>query len=87
MDPEEAKKIQEERKEYVKNIGIEYRFGCYEEKRADSCQLLGEYMEAIEQNFKAAYTLFKTNCEERKYPKSCYKYGMYLLTGKVEYYT
>ncbi|KAE9416343.1 hypothetical protein Angca_006482 [Angiostrongylus cantonensis] len=39
-------------------------------------------MEAIEQNFKAAYTLFKTNCEERKYPKSCYKYGMYLLTGK-----
>lgn len=26
----EAQRIQEERKEYVKNIGIEYRFGCYE---------------------------------------------------------
>ncbi|VDL82929.1 unnamed protein product [Nippostrongylus brasiliensis] len=52
------------------------------EKRADSCQLLGEYMEALEQNFKAAYTLFKQNCEERKYPKSCFKYGMYLLSGK-----
>ncbi|KAK6021605.1 hypothetical protein OSTOST_12718 [Ostertagia ostertagi] len=39
-------------------------------------------MEALEQNFKAAYTLFKQNCEERKYPKSCFKYGMYLLTGK-----
>uniref|UniRef100_A0A8L8Q1U6 Sel1 repeat family protein n=1 Tax=Heligmosomoides polygyrus TaxID=6339 RepID=A0A8L8Q1U6_HELPZ len=78
----EKDQIQEERKEYVKNIGIEYRFGCYEEKRADSCQLLGEYMEALEQNFKAAFTLFKQNCEERKYPKSCFKYGMYLLTGK-----
>ncbi|WKX96093.1 hypothetical protein Q1695_012504 [Nippostrongylus brasiliensis] len=82
MDAASLEKTQEERKEYVKNIGIEYRYGCYEEKRADSCQLLGEYMEALEQNFKAAYTLFKQNCEERKYPKSCFKYGMYLLSGK-----
>ncbi|KAL6734995.1 hypothetical protein Aduo_005478 [Ancylostoma duodenale] len=82
MNAEEVEKLQEERREYVKNIGIEYRYGCYEEKRADSCHLLAEYMEALEQNFKAAYTLFKQNCEERKYPKSCYKYGMYLLAGK-----
>lgn len=27
---EEFEKIQEERREYVKNIGIEYRYGCYE---------------------------------------------------------
>lgn len=54
----------------------------FQEKRADSCHLLAEYMEALEQNFKGAYTLFKQNCEERKYPKSCYKYGMYLLAGK-----
>lgn len=26
----EAERIQAERREYVKNIGIEYRFGCYE---------------------------------------------------------
>ncbi|XGW10186.1 hypothetical protein V3C99_012013 [Haemonchus contortus] len=82
MDLKEMEKIQEERREYVKNLGIEYRYGCYEEKRADSCQLLGEYMEALEQNFKVAYTLFKENCEQRKYPKSCYKYAMYLLNGK-----
>ncbi|CAJ0929152.1 unnamed protein product, partial [Mesorhabditis belari] len=79
---DELQNEQEERREYVKNIGIEYRFGCYEEKRPDSCQLLGEYMEAIEQNFKSALSLFRQNCEERKYPKSCYKYAMYLLAGK-----
>uniref|UniRef100_A0A0M3I8P6 Sel1 repeat family protein n=1 Tax=Ascaris lumbricoides TaxID=6252 RepID=A0A0M3I8P6_ASCLU len=78
----EAERIQAERREYVKNIGIEYRFGCYEEKRADSCQLLAEYMEAIELNTKGAFSLFKTNCEQKKYPKSCYKYAMYLLAGK-----
>lgn len=93
-DNEEAERAQKERQEYVKNIGIEYRFGCYEvrktcavfhflqEKRGDSCHLLGEYMEAIEQNFKTALILFKQNCEERKYPKSCFKYGMYILAGK-----
>ncbi|KIH67825.1 UBA/TS-N domain protein [Ancylostoma duodenale] len=30
MNAEEVEKLQEERREYVKNIGIEYRYGCYE---------------------------------------------------------
>lgn len=79
---EELEREQAERREYVKNIGIEYRFGCYEEKRPEMCQLLGEYLEAIELNFTAAYNMFKTNCEERGFPKSCYKYAMYILAGK-----
>ncbi|GMR36720.1 hypothetical protein PMAYCL1PPCAC_06915, partial [Pristionchus mayeri] len=73
---------QAERREYVQNLGIEYRFGCYEEKRADSCHLLGEYMEAIEQNIKGAFTLFRQNCLQKEYSKSCYKYAMYVLAGK-----
>ncbi|CAD6192586.1 unnamed protein product [Caenorhabditis auriculariae] len=79
---EDVEREQAERAEYVKNIGIEYRFGCYEEKRPESCQLLGEYMEALQQNFASALAIFKKNCEERQYPKSCFKYGMYLLAGK-----
>ena len=78
----ELEETQKERREYVQNIGIEYRFGCYEEKRGESCHLLGEYMEAIEQNFVKSFELFRDNCELRKYPKSCYKYAMYLLNGK-----
>lgn len=73
---------QEERLEYVKNIGIEYEYGCNEEKRADSCHLLGEYREAVEKKFEEAYKLFKSNCEKNKYPKSCYKYAKYIQTGK-----
>lgn len=30
MDREEMEREQAERREYVKNLGIEYRFGCYE---------------------------------------------------------
>ncbi|GMT14689.1 hypothetical protein PFISCL1PPCAC_5986 [Pristionchus fissidentatus] len=82
MDREEMEREQSERREYVKNLGIEYRFGCYEEKRADSCHLLGEYMEALEQNTKAAFTLFRQNCLNKENPKSCYKYAMYVLAGK-----
>jgi hypothetical protein len=95
MNEEEAKAAQDERREYVRNIGIEYRFGCYEvryiiyvvlrpfqEKRADSCQLLAEYLEAIDLNFKEAFSLFKDNCLLRKHPQSCYKYATYVLAGK-----
>ncbi|KAI6242977.1 Sel1 repeat protein [Aphelenchoides fujianensis] len=78
----EFEEVQKERQEYVENIGIEYRYGCYEEKRSDSCHLLGEYMEAVMQKFDRAYALFKENCELRKYPRSCYKYATYRLSGK-----
>ncbi|CAD5216445.1 unnamed protein product [Bursaphelenchus xylophilus] len=79
---ENIEEEQAERREYVKNIGIEYRYGCYEEKRAESCHILGDYMEAIEQSFSKAYQLYKDNCEERKFPKSCYKLALYTLVGK-----
>lgn len=80
--PEEIAAEQKERLEYVKNIGIEYEYGCYEEKRSDSCHLLGEYREAVEQKFDSAYKLFKENCEDKIYPKSCFKYAKYIQTGK-----
>ncbi|CAD5211913.1 unnamed protein product [Bursaphelenchus okinawaensis] len=73
---------QKERREYVKNIGIEYRYGCYEEKKPDTCHVLGEYLEAIDLSFAKAYQIFKDNCEERKFPRSCFKYAMYTLAGK-----
>uniref|UniRef100_A0A914UJE2 Uncharacterized protein n=1 Tax=Plectus sambesii TaxID=2011161 RepID=A0A914UJE2_9BILA len=73
---------QENSEDYVKRVGIEYRFGCYEEKRADSCHLLGEYKEAVEKNIPEALKLFKRNCEVDKYAPSCFKYGRYLLSSK-----
>ncbi|KAL3077105.1 hypothetical protein niasHS_013094 [Heterodera schachtii] len=77
-----VRQILEEREEYVKNIGIEYRFGCYEEKRADSCQYLGEYFEAVQTDFKSAFDTFRQNCVQRKFPRSCFKYGQYLAAGR-----
>lgn len=53
-----------------------------QEKEPEACQYLGEYMEAIEKNMKGAYELFRKNCLEHKFPKSCYKYAMYRLMGK-----
>ncbi|VDN53291.1 unnamed protein product [Dracunculus medinensis] len=65
---------QEERRQFVETLGIDYRYGCYEAKRPESCHLLGEYMEAIDQNLKGAFQIFKVNCEKEKYPHSCRKY-------------
>lgn len=90
MDPEKDEvesgltlsELMREREEYVANIGIEYRFGCYEEKRAEACQLLGEYFEAVKTDFRAAFDVFRENCEQRRHPRSCFKYGQYLSAGR-----
>ncbi|KAF7637549.1 hypothetical protein Mgra_00003067 [Meloidogyne graminicola] len=79
LTPEE---MQQERREYVQNIGIEYRYGCYEEKQPEACQLLGEYFEAIEKKPEEAFNLFAKNCKENKWPRSCFKYATYCLAGR-----
>ncbi|KAL3270592.1 hypothetical protein HHI36_021129 [Cryptolaemus montrouzieri] len=69
-------------KEFLKNLGIEYRFGCYSEKNPEVCHLLGDYLESINKDFDKAAIVYKSNCDDYKYPKSCLKYGTYMLLGK-----
>ncbi|KAF7271022.1 hypothetical protein GWI33_016053 [Rhynchophorus ferrugineus] len=75
-------KSESEVKEYIKNLGIEYRFGCYSEKKPEVCHLLADFLEAIKKDFEKAAKVYKNNCDEYKYGKSCLKYGGYNLTGK-----
>ncbi|KAK5638472.1 hypothetical protein RI129_012767 [Pyrocoelia pectoralis] len=75
-------KDEAEVKKFITNLGIEYRFGCYSEKNSEVCHLLGDYLEAIDNDYKKASKVYKTNCDEYKYPKSCYKYATYALLGK-----
>lgn len=73
---------EEDVKIYVENLGIEYRFGCYQEKKPEVCHLLGDYLEAIKKDFKKAATVYKTNCVDYKHGKSCLKFGNYALIGR-----
>ncbi|KAJ9600696.1 hypothetical protein L9F63_026166 [Diploptera punctata] len=41
-------------KEYIDNLGIEYRFGCYKEKKPEVCHLLADFFESIKKDFKKA---------------------------------
>jgi len=67
---------------YLENLGIEYRFSCYHEKRPDGCHLLADYLESVKRDFKKAGSVYMKNCNENKHPKSCYKYGNYSLLGR-----
>lgn len=42
------------------------------------CQLLGDYLETIENDRDKAARIFKDNCDERNFGRSCYKYAAYL---------
>ncbi|CAD6211988.1 GSCOCG00003935001-RA-CDS [Cotesia congregata] len=67
---------------YLKNIYTEYRFGCESEKNPNACHLLGDYLEGITRDFEKAAETFKSNCDERNWPRSCAKYGGYVGVGR-----
>lgn len=48
------------------------------------CHLLGDFLEAVKKDFKKARKIYKANCDDRGYAKSCFKYGNYLALGKGE---
>ncbi|XP_065205152.1 cytochrome c oxidase assembly factor 7 homolog [Planococcus citri] len=66
---------EEDVKEYLHNIGIEYRFGCYSEKKPEVCHLLGMYFDVIKKNVEQAKKVYKVNCDTYRWSHSCYKYA------------
>ncbi|KAF5294358.1 hypothetical protein FQR65_LT10811 [Abscondita terminalis] len=75
-------KDEAEVRKFLDNLGIEYRFGCYSEKNPEVCHLLGDYLEAIDKDFTKASKVYKSNCDDYKFAKSCYKFASYSLLGK-----
>ena len=69
-------------KEYLDNLGIEYRFQCYKENLPDGCHRLGDFLEAFRSDVAKAQTVFEMNCSDNKYGHSCFKAGNYRLTGR-----
>ncbi|XP_063696400.1 cytochrome c oxidase assembly factor 7 homolog [Culicoides brevitarsis] len=69
-------------KEYLDNLGTEYRFGCFSEKNPEVCHLLGDFLEAIKKDFDKASKVYKSNCDDYNYGKSCLKFGHYSFLAK-----
>ncbi|XP_041358914.1 cytochrome c oxidase assembly factor 7B-like [Gigantopelta aegis] len=76
-------KDEEQVKEYIKNLGTEYRFQCYHEKIPEGCHRLGDFFESIKKDLEKASKVFKTNCDDNNYGWSCFKVANYLLHNKV----
>jgi len=68
--------------EYLENLSTEYRFGCYSEKNPEACHLLGDFMEAVKEDYAKAGTIYSVNCQEYNFPRSCHKAGSYKFSGK-----
>ncbi|KAI4828548.1 hypothetical protein JOQ06_005441 [Pogonophryne albipinna] len=69
-------------KEFLDNLGMEYSFQCYKEKDPEGCQRLADYMEGVKKNYESAAQVLKQNCETNGHGESCYKLGAYHVTGK-----
>lgn len=46
------------------------------------CHLLADFLESIKKDYEKAAKVYKNNCDEYKYGRSCLKYGTYSLLGK-----
>lgn len=46
------------------------------------CHLLADFLEAIKKDFEKASKVYKSNCDDYSYGKSCLKYGHYSFLGK-----
>ena len=75
-------KSPEEVKEYLENLYIEYSFQCMKEKKPDGCHRLANYLENIKYQFKEATELYKKNCDEYRYPRSCLTYSKNKYLGR-----
>ena len=75
-------KDSDEVKDYIENLGIEHRFGCYHERDPKACHLLGDYWEAIKKDYAKALKIYSTNCDEYNHGHSCHKVAGYKYVGK-----
>ncbi|TRZ01656.1 hypothetical protein DNTS_006143 [Danionella cerebrum] len=73
---------EEEVKEYLVNLGVEYSYKCHRENDPEGCHLLADYLEGIKKDISGAAKVLQYNCLEKGYDKSCYKLGAYHITGK-----
>lgn len=46
------------------------------------CHLLGDFMETVKKDFTKAATIYKTNCDDYQFGRSCHKYAGYSFVGK-----
>ena len=75
-------KTPEEQREFLRNIGIEYRYGCYDQKHPEACELLAEYFELIEMNIPKSTKLYARTCDTWSLGKSCHCYANALFYGR-----
>ena len=50
---------------------------------SEACDLLGNFMEQINQDYHKAFKIYQTACDEYKFGHSCQRVGSYLFAGKA----
>lgn len=75
-------KDKDELKKFINNLGVEYRFGCFEEKNHQACHLLGDYLLSISHEYSKAAKVYASNCVENKFGLSCNSYAKMVYKGQ-----
>ncbi|CAF1041726.1 unnamed protein product [Brachionus calyciflorus] len=72
----------EEVQDYLENLYVEYSFQCLNEKIPEGCHRLANFFENIRSQYTEATKLYKKNCDDNKYGKSCLTYAKNKSLGR-----
>jgi len=72
----------DEVKDYLDNLEIEYSFQCISQKLPDGCHRLANFLELIRGKYKDATEIYKKNCDDYKYSRSCLTYAKNAALGR-----
>ena len=72
----------DEVKEYLDGLFVEYSYQCVNEKLPEGCHRLANYLENIRAEYRQATELYKKNCDEYQFPRSCATYAKNKTLGR-----
>lgn len=74
---------EEETREYLENLGTEYRSQCMHENDPEGCHRFADFLEAFRKDFEKARIFYQSNCDDNSYARSCFKIGNYKMLGRA----
>ena len=69
-------------KDYIDQIGVEYRQNCFTDHLPDGCHRLGDWLEFAKKDWNKAGRVYKSNCDLYNHAHSCAKFAQYAYLGR-----
>ena len=69
-------------KEYLDNVDVEHKFGCYHERNPDACHRLGSFLHTVRRDVEKSRQVFTAACEDYGHGACCFNAAGFAYLGQ-----